>query len=221
VMIRAYRFLFSDMHSDEDMIAGNARPWRIGERRCYHPIQIDAGEETVTQLGYRSSPTLWSALLHADGPVVCLVEVSEPIVIERTRFGTLQVSRERRLLNAYDASAELRLFACDCASRVLQLYECENRNAGLRTAIETARRFARGECSMSELKISLCSAREAAEASTGKARVAAVAAMCAAFDEASDAAIAAGWGASWAAGRAERERQYRRFKSLSRSFFQA
>jgi hypothetical protein len=34
-MIRAYHFLVGDMRSDEDKIAGNARPWRIGEKRRY------------------------------------------------------------------------------------------------------------------------------------------------------------------------------------------
>jgi hypothetical protein len=216
-MIRAYHFLLGDMRSDENMIIGNARPWRIGR---YIEVQIDAGHDTVTQRGYYSSPTLWSALFHADGPVACLVEVSEPFVTKRTRFGTFQISRERRLLDAYEASAELRLFACDCASRVLQLYEPGNRNAAPRTAIDTACRFARGECSLSELEAALSSAREAAEAAIGKARIAAYAATATAFDNASDAAMAASWGASWAAGRAERARQRRRLRGLNRTLFQ-
>ncbi len=219
-MIRAWHFLFGDMLSDEDMIAGDARPWRIGEKRRYREVQIDAGQDTLTQQGYYSSPTLWNALFHADGPVACLVEVSKPLISKRTRFGVLQISRERRLLNAYDASAELRLFACDCASRVLPLYERGNRSAAPRTAIDTARHFARRECSLSELEVALGSARDAAEAATGQARIAACAAMATAFD-ASEAAIAASCGAAWAAGRVERARQRRRFTNLNRALFSA
>jgi hypothetical protein len=215
VTIRAYHFLFRDMRSDEDMIAGNERPWRVGETRRYREVRIDAGPYTATQLGYHSSPTLWSALHCADGPVACLVEVSEPLVSERTRFGTLQISRERRLLDARDVSAELRLFACNCASRVLHLYERRNRNIAPRIAIETARRFALGDCSRRELEAALRSGREAARATSGKARVAAWAATVAAFHDASDAANATSYGASLAAGRGERVRQRRYFTSLN------
>jgi hypothetical protein len=135
----------------------------------------------VTQRGYFSSPTLWSELFHADEPMACLVEVSEPLVSQPTRFGTWQISLERRMLAANDASAELRLFACDCASRVLQLYERGNRNAAPRTATDTARRLARGECSLSELEVAPSSAREAAEAATGKARICGLRATSTAF----------------------------------------
>jgi hypothetical protein len=218
-MIRAYHFLLGNMRSDEDVIAGNARPWRVGETRNYHGVRIDAGEYTVEQLGYHSSRTLWSALQNADGPVACLVEVSEPLSIRRTRFGQFQISRQRRLINARDVSAELRLFGCECATRVLHLYERRYQSAAPRKAVEAARHFALGDCSQAELKVAFRSAREAAGAATNKARIAAWAATATAFDDASNAALAASWGAFWAGGRAERDCQRRRFKSLGQGLF--
>src|SRR5271167_91587 len=124
-MLQAYHFLFEDFQSDEDMIARNPLPWRLGELRTYTPITIDAGDgETISQIGYRSSPTLWDAFLQADGPIACLVEVSEIISTEGdVEAGFVQVSIERRLLAATDIRSDLRLFACDCAERVLYLYE--------------------------------------------------------------------------------------------------
>lgn len=217
-MIRAYHFLSGDMRSDEDMIAGNACPWRIGETRRYREVRIATCQYSATQLGYHSSPTLWSALLHADGPVACLVEVSEPLVRKRSRFGRLQISRERRLLDARDVSAELRVFACDCADRVLHLYERRNRSSAPRMAIEAARGFAQGECSRHELEGAMRYAREALEAATGNARIAACTAMATAFGDASDAAITASYGAYWVKGRTERTRQRGGFAELLQGF---
>ena len=58
-MVRAYHFLSEDLRSDEDMIAGNSVPWRIAETRAFTPVAIDAGnEEIISEIGYRSSPTL-------------------------------------------------------------------------------------------------------------------------------------------------------------------
>jgi len=76
----AFHFLMSDMRSDEDLIAGNDRPWAVGETRVYTAIQLDAGGgETIESYGYHSSPTLWDAFLNADGPIAALVGVSEPL----------------------------------------------------------------------------------------------------------------------------------------------
>jgi Imm-5 like putative immunity protein len=220
-MIRAYHFLFGDMRCDEDLIAGNVQPWRVGETRRYREVRINAGQFVIIQLGYHSSPTLWSALLNADGPVACLVEVSEPHLTQRTGGGWLQISRERSLLEARDLSTELRLFACDCASRVLPLYERYHHGVrGPRKAIESARRFVAGSGSQGELSAALRSAREAAEAATGKARSAAWAATATAFDDASAAATAAAWFSRWAAGKMERHWQRSRFALLGRALFQ-
>jgi len=154
-MLRAYHFTYEDLHSDEDVIAGNSVPWRIGEIRAYTPVSIDAGEgETISQIGYRSSPTLWDALLQADGPIACLVEVSEPISTEGdVETGFVQVSRERRLLAVRDLRSDLRLFACDCAERVLYLYEREFPGDDRpRRAIQVARDHACDRATAGELQ---------------------------------------------------------------------
>ncbi len=205
-MHRAYHFLSEDLRSDEDMIAGDSVPWRIGEMRTYTPVTIDAGDgETVSQVGYRSSPTLWDAFLQADGPIACLMEVSQALSIEGdVEAGFVQVSGTRRLLAARDIGAELRLFASDCAERVLYLYEREFPGDDRpRRAIQTAREHARGRVSAAELRSALVLAKCAADAapSGSAARSAALSAFGSVADEAQDAAVVAIWGAGWAADR--------------------
>lgn len=195
-MLRAYHFPFEDLRSDEDMIAANPLPWRIGEIRAYTPVTIDAGEgETISQIGYRSSPTLWDAFWQADGPIACLVEVSEPISTEGdVETGFVQVSRERRLLAVRDLRSDLRLFACDCAERVLYLYEREypgdNRP---RRAIQVARDHACDRATAGDLRslwILAGSAWDAAR-SGGAARCAAMSAWGSATERAEEAALTA------------------------------
>jgi hypothetical protein len=200
-MLRAYHFLFEDFQSDEDMIAGSSLPWRVGEIRAYTPITIDAGDgETISKIGYHSSPTLWDAFLHADGPIACLVEVSEAISTEGdVEAGFVQVSRERRLLAARDLRAALRMFACDCAERVLYLYERKFPGDGRpRRAIQVARDHAYGRATAAELRSALILARNAVDAApSGAARCAALSAFGSAMEESSDAALTAMWPAGW------------------------
>jgi hypothetical protein len=203
-MLRAYHFPFEDLRSDEDMIAGNSLPWRIGEIRAYTPITMDAREgETISQIGYRSSPTLWDAFLQADGPIACLVEVSEVISTEGdVEAGFVQVSIERRLLAARDMRSDLRLFACDCAERVLYLYErAYPGDDRPRKAIQIARDHARGRATAAELESALVLATSAAEAapSGSAALCAAMSASGSATDEPQDGAVLAIWTAGWAA----------------------
>ena len=202
-MLRAYHFPFEDLRSDEDMIAGNAIPWRVGEIRAYTPITMDAGDgESISQIGYRSSPTLWDALFDADGPIACLVEVSEPISIKSDlESGFVAVSKERRLLAAKNMRAELRLFACDCAERVLHLYESQYPgDERPRRAIQTARDHARGQATAAELRSALIGARSAMDAaSPSAAGCAASSASGSAAEEPQEAALLAIWGAGWAA----------------------
>ena len=203
-MLQAYHFPFEDLRSDEDMIAGNSLPWRIGEIRAYTPITMDAGEgETISQIGYRSSPTLWDAFLQADGPIACLVEVSEVISTEGdVEAGFVQVSIERRLLAARDMRSDLRLFACDCAERVLYLYErAYPGDDRPRKAIQIARDHARGRATAAELESALVLATSAAEAapSGSAARCAAMSASGSATNGPQDAAVLAIWTAGWAA----------------------
>lgn len=203
-MLRAYHFPFEDLRSDEDMIAGNSLPWRIGEIRTYTPITIDAGGgETISQMGYHSSPTLWDAFLQADGPIACLVEVSEIIATEGdAEAGFVQVSIERRLLTASDLRSDLRLFACDCAERVLYLYErAYPGDDRPRKAIQIARDHARGRATAAELRSALVLAGNAEDAAPlGSAvRCAAGAACGTVNEEPQDAAMLAIWTAGWAA----------------------
>jgi hypothetical protein len=203
-MVRAYHFLSEDLRSDEDMIAGNSVPWRIAETRAFTPAAIDAGnEEIVSEIGYRSSPTLWDAFLQADGPVACLVEVSEVLSVEGdVDAGLLQLSGTRRLLMAREIGAELRSFASDCAERVLYLYEREfpgdDRPRG---AIQVTRDFARGRVGATELRAALVPAKIAVDASPcgSAARCAALSAWGGVVEAAQDAAAVAMWAASWAA----------------------
>ena len=203
-MLRAYHFPYEDLRSDEDMIAGNSLPWRIGEIRAYTPVTIEAGDgETISEIGYHSSPTLWDALLRADGPIACLVEVSEAISTEGdVEAGFAQVSRERRLLAVRDVRSDLRLFACDCAERVLYLYEREYAGDDRpRRAIQIARDHTRRQATAAELRWAWILARSAAEeaASGSAARCAAGSACACATEEAQDGAVLAIWTAGWAA----------------------
>jgi len=203
-MRRAYHFPFEDLRSHEDMTAGNSLPWRIGEIRAYTPITMDAGAgETISQIGYCSSPTLWDAFLQADGPIACVVEVSEAISSEGdAEAGLVQISRQRRLLAVRDIRSELRLFACDCAERVLHLYEREYpADDRPRRAIQVARDHAYGRATTAEFRAALILARSAADAapSGSAARCAALSACGSASEEPQDAALLAIWTAGWAA----------------------
>jgi hypothetical protein len=160
--LRAFHFISEDLRSDEDMIAGNSVPWRIAETRAFTPVAIDAGnQEIVSEIGYRSSPTLWDAFLQADGPVACLVEVSEVLsVVGDVDAGLVQLSGTRRLLMAREIGAELRSFASDCAERVLHLYEREfSGDDRPRGAIQLARDYARGRVGATELRAALVLAK--------------------------------------------------------------
>ena len=203
-MQRAYHFPFEDLRSDEDVIAGNSVPWRAGEIRTYAPITIDAGDgETISQIGYRSSPTLWDAFLQADGPIACLVEVSDPISTESdVEAGIVHVSRQRRLLAARDLRSELRLFACDCAERVLYLYErAYPGDDRPRKVIQVARDQAYGRATAAEVRSALVLAENAEDAapSGSAARCAAGSACGSANEEPQDAAVLVIWTAGWAA----------------------
>jgi hypothetical protein len=196
-MIRAFHFLFSDMRSDEDMFAGNERPWQIGEARSYVETSIEAGGGVMLhESGYHSSPTLWDAFLQAHGPVACLVEVSEPVFLSTPDrdLGCFQASRNRRLLAARTVESELRAFACDCAERVLNM--CARSVAPhFRRAIEVSRRFARGHATEDELREAFVSARGTADAQKGATRASGEAIVGAVFAESGDGAILAVWSA--------------------------
>jgi hypothetical protein len=100
-----------------------------------------------------------------------------------------------RVVEGHDAA--IRLFACDCAERVLPIFErSQPGDSRPRHAIETARRFARGEATSEEKDAAGDAAWAAAWAAAGDA------AGAAAWAAAGDAARAAAGAAAWAAARA-------------------
>jgi hypothetical protein len=200
-MIKAYHFLPDDMRADEDIVAGLDEPWRIGDTRKYRPVKIAAGEgKFITESGYHSSKTLWDALMQANGPIACLVEVSTPLSSSDSTEGpSSQISEVRKLIAAVDVRSELRRFACDCAERVLSIYEDRYPNDDrLRRAIDVARRFAGGGASAEELQAALALVRDAADVASGQARLAAFSAFGTTLRESQDAAITAARSAMWA-----------------------
>jgi hypothetical protein len=200
-MIRAYHFFPDDMRADEDIVAGLDEPWHIGDTRKYKSVKINSGDgEFITESGYHSSKTLWDALMHANGPVACLVEISEPLLNNgRAESATSQISEVRKLIAAVDVRSELRRFASDCAEHVLSVYEDRYpRDGRPRRAIDIARRFARDDATTNELQAALVLARDAAEVASGQARMAAFSAFGATLRESQDAAITAARSAMWA-----------------------
>jgi Immunity protein Imm5 len=186
------------MRSDEDIVAGRDEPWRIGEMRTYVPVRLVAGDgEFVTEAGYHSAPSLWDAMMLADGPIACAVEVSDPISTGGDREqGYFQISSSRKLLAAIDLSSELRLFACACAERVLSIFETAYpRDARPRQAISIALDYARQRATAEDLKAALVLARDAADKASGLARIAAMSAFGTTILEAQDAALTAMRGA--------------------------
>jgi len=200
-MIRAYHFLPDDMRADEDIVAGLDESWHIGDTRKYTSVEIASGDgEFITESGYHSSQTLWDALMQANGPVACLVEVSLPLSgSDSAEEPSSQVSEIRKLIAAVDVRSELRRFACDCAERVLAIYEDRYpHDDRLRRAIDIARRFAAGGASIEELQAALAGVRDAAEVASGQARLAAFSAFGTTLRESQDAAITAARSAMWA-----------------------
>jgi hypothetical protein len=200
-MIRAYHFLSDDMRSEEDIIAGQDEPWRLGELRTFVPMRLDDGDGRLISLsGYRSSPSLWDAMMQADGPIACAVEISNPVSTEGDiQQGFSQTSILRKLIAAIDLTSELRLFACVCAERVLSIFETSYpRDDRPRRAIGTALDFAQHRATADELKSALVLARDAAERAAGQARIAALSAFGTTFADSHDAAMTAMRNAAWA-----------------------
>jgi len=200
-MIRAYHFLSDDMRCDEDIIAGRDEPWHLGELRTFAPMRLDAGDGGFISLsGYHSSPSLWDAMLQADGPIACAVEISDPISTDGDlQQGFFQISSLRKLTAAVDVSAELRLYACACAERVLSIFESRySRDDRPRRAINTAFDYAHRRATAQDLEAALILARDAANTAAGLARIAALSAFGTAILESQDAAVTAMRNATWA-----------------------
>ena len=183
---QAYHFLRADMKSGQ----GNELPWPEGEERTI------TGKLVLCERGYHSSPTPWHALAFAPGPVLCLVEISEPVARETDK----QVSATRKLVKAVNIDRELRLFAADEAERVLYLFERQFPGDDRpRKAIQVAR-----DCANGQIGVAAGAARVAARAARTAARAAARAAGAAEAAWVAAAAWAAGdAAAAWDAAAAE------------------
>ncbi len=140
-------------------------------------------------------PDVWAKLLahlgktEADDEPLSLLTILEGNGIDDALWAL-------RAVDGHDR--EMRLFACDCAESVLHLCEDEHPNdSRVRDCIDTARRYANGRATYSELQAARDAAWDAAWAAAWAARDAA-------RDAAWDAAWAAAWDAAWAF---EREKQ--------------
>ena len=155
-MQTAYHFLKADMTAE----SGQEEPWVIGEKRSIK------GEIALCERGYHSAPTPWEALTYAPGPMLCEVQVARPVAKDRDK----QVSRTRLLIAAVDVTSILHEFACGCAEDVLPLFEQSHpHDSRPRKAIETKRRWLRGEATDQELAAARAAARGAARAAAGDA----------------------------------------------------
>src|SRR3990167_2927526 len=129
--------------------------------------------------GMHASTHALDALSYAPGPVVCRVE----LLGERLDYKDKSCARARRVLWIADATTILHEFACTVATDALHLAEARGARVHPHSwaAIETKRRWLRGEATDAELH----------------------AAQSAAWSAARSAAWSAAWGAASAARSAE------------------
>jgi len=107
-----------------------------------------------------------------------------------------------KVLTTPDEERDVRLIACDLAEAVLHFVPAGEERP--RQAIETARRFVRGEATHTELVAARAAARDAARTSAGAAAGAARAALAAlAAAGATWNAAGATWNAAWNAAESE------------------
>jgi len=171
--MKAYHFLKDDMCGGY----GSEPAWRVGEER-----EIKDGKIRLCERGYHSSPSWYDALGYARGSMACIVEISEPIERDATKF----VSRKRKLIEAHDAEFVLREWACACAERALKKTKVKDKRSW--DAIRIARLYNKGKATKDELDAARDSARDSAWA--------------AAWAAAKDSACAAAWATAWAAAKA-------------------
>ena len=147
--------------------------------------------------GMHASTRALDALIYAPGPVVCRVE----LLGERLDGGDKSCARERRVLWIADATAGLHAFACAVAMDALHLTEARGARVDPRSwvAIETKRRWLRGEATDAELHAAWSAAWSAESAAWSAAQSAALSAESAAQSAAQSAARSAARSAESAA----------------------
>src|SRR3990167_7785517 len=116
------------------------------------------GPLEICENGMHASARAIDALMYAPGPLVCRVE----LVGERLDAADKACARERSVLWLADATIVLHEFACTVATDALHLAEARGARVDPRSwaAIETKRRWLRGEATAAELAV----ARDAAGA---------------------------------------------------------
>jgi hypothetical protein len=108
--------------------------------------------------GYHASVRAIDALKYAMGPIVCRVELSGVIVKERDKAA----ASERTVLAMADASTVLHEFACDVAEATLREHGVTDERSWV--AIETKRKWVKGEATDEELFAATGAARAAVRA---------------------------------------------------------
>ena len=163
------------------------------------------GPLVMCRNGMHASTRALDALSYAPGPVVSRVE----LLGERLDASDKSCARERPVLWIADAATVLHEFACAVAMDALHLTEA--RGAGVDpcswAAIETKRRWLRGEATDAELRAAQSAARRAARSAAWRAESAAWSAAWSAARSAAwraesaarSAAQSAAWSAAWSA----------------------
>jgi hypothetical protein len=135
-------------------------PYRYGRRTYDLP--------TLCEAGMHGSVRALDALQYAGGAVVCRVVVSGDVAHGDDKI----VGRRRTVLAMADATMVLHAFACDQAEEALRRYD-PNPDPRSLAAIETKRRWMRGEATDEELAAARAAARAAGAAAWDAARDAA------------------------------------------------
>ena len=190
----------SDLTPAQTMLAWH---WLAANRRLQYGTRevVEAGRTyraegplVMCRNGMHASTRALDALSYAPGPVVSRVE----LLGERLDASDKSCARERPVLWIADAATVLHEFACAVAMDALHLTEA--RGAGVDpcswAAIETKRRWLRGEATDAELRAAWSAAWSAAWRA---ARSAAWSAESAAWSAAWSAARSAAWRAESAA----------------------
>lgn len=177
---------------------------------------------TLCKAGFHASKKPLDALQYAPGAVICCVTLGGTVIEGPDKV----VAGERTVLWMADATNTLHEFACWCAEDALRTAKVED--VRFWNAIETKRKWLRGEATDAELAAAWDAAGDAASAARAAAWAAAwaaarAAARAAAGDAARAAASAAAWdaagdaatAAAWAAARdAAREKQNARLTEM-------
>jgi hypothetical protein len=159
----------------------------IGQR-----LSVDPERLYMCEYGLHASERIIDALQYAPGPILCRVELSGRILSGADKL----CAEHRTVIAMADATQMLHEFACRQAESVLHLIPEDERHVA-RCAIDTKRKWLRGQASGAELDAASAAASAAARDAAWDASAAASAvARDAAWDVAWEAAREAAWAAS-------------------------